>query len=200
MSTRIACIFHAVTCGTPKCSIGNKDSRFYSQLSNAFLAFLALVDFPFEFRCWMWGNCSAIVTYDACVKMANNFMTKRLAESSRKATAIDQDLMTCCLKLSLVSSVFFFVRVQFVLGAMEAKGVSPCWSAPANRRSETVQKTARAVVERPSREFKDNERDNLVTALNQQQEGGGVSLVDGMSMNQLKEMYKTVFGPRGSSG
>ncbi|CAN0131677.1 unnamed protein product, partial [Pylaiella littoralis] len=119
----------------------------------------------------MWGNCSAIVTYDACVKMANNFMTKRLAESSRKATAIDQDLMTCCLKLSLVSSVFFFVRVQFVLGAMEAKGVSPCWSALANRRSETVQKTARAVVERPSREFKDNERDNLVTALNQQQEG-----------------------------
>lgn len=147
----------------------------------------------------MWGNCPPIVTADACVKMANNFMTKSLAESSRKATAIDQDLMTWCLKLSLVSAVFFYERAQFVLGALEAKGVSPCWSAPANRRSETVQKTERAVLRRRSREFQAGEREKLVTALNEHQEGGGVSLVDGMQVNQLKELHKTVFGTRGSS-
>lgn len=132
-----------------------------------------------------------------CVKMASNFMTQSLAESSRPATAIDQGLMASCLKLSLVSSVFF-ERVQFVLGALEAKGVSPCWSAPANRRSETVHKTERGVLSKKSWEFQAGEREKLVAAFNEQ-ENLSVSLVDEMQMNHLKELHKTVFGTSGSS-
>lgn len=38
--------------GVSKRSLG-KDSRLCDQLKNAFFGFLALIDFPFEFRCWM---------------------------------------------------------------------------------------------------------------------------------------------------
>eukprot|EP00752_Nemacystus_decipiens_P015187 g13523.t1 len=51
-------------------SITETDSRFLSTLSNVFLGFLAVIDFPFEFRCFQWGSHSEILTADACVKMS----------------------------------------------------------------------------------------------------------------------------------
>lgn len=180
--------------GVLKHSIGDKSSRFYVQLSNAFLGFLALVDFPFEFRCWMWGNYPPIVTADACVKIANNFMTKNLADASRPATSIDCDMKTLCLKLSMVSGVFFVQRVQFILGALEATGSSPAWLSPANRRSERVPKTERSVAKKRSREFQPGERGKLVAALVANGAGGGINQVEHMNMDALKSLHKGVFG------
>ena len=37
-----------------KHSITDKDSRFFVTLTNVFLGFLAIIDFPFEFRCFQW--------------------------------------------------------------------------------------------------------------------------------------------------
>ncbi|CAB1098302.1 unnamed protein product [Ectocarpus sp. CCAP 1310/34] len=44
-------------------------------LNNIFLAFLALIDHTFEFRCWMWVKFPPILTFDACMKIACNFVT-----------------------------------------------------------------------------------------------------------------------------
>eukprot|EP00903_Cladosiphon_okamuranus_P021995 g20222.t1 len=177
-------------------SIIDKSSRFFVQLTNAFMAVLALTDFAFEFRCFQWGSHPDILTADGCVKMQVNQMTPKLAAASRPETMVDFDKSMVLTKLSLVSPVFFGERVQFVLGDLEAKGRTPTWVSPANRFFERGIKTSRAVVE-TTFTFKDGERAKLVDALNAKGEGG-ISLVDDMSMADLKQVHIQVFD--GSSG
>lgn len=177
-------------------SIIDKNSRFFVQLTNAFLAFLALTDFAFEFRCFQWGSHPDIVTADGCVKMQVNQMTPRLAAASRPETTLNFDMSMVLVKLSLVSPVFFGERVQFVLGELEAVGRTPAWVSPANRFFERGVKTERAVVE-TTFTFKDGQRAKLMDALNAAGEGG-ISQVDAMTMEELKQVHIQVFD--GNSG
>lgn len=117
-------------------------------LKNIFLAFLALVDFTFEFRCWLWGKYPQIITFDGCMKVACNFVTKEQVAASRPAQTIDTDHLTILLKLSLLSPICFGgVRVQFVVGAGESVGSSPAWVSPELRVSERFHKSQRGVLE-----------------------------------------------------
>lgn len=178
-----------------KRSITDKDSGLFGRLTNVFLGFLAVIDFSFEFRCWQWGSYSEVLSSDACVKMSVNQMTKALADKSRPETTLNFDMSMLCLKLSLVSSVFFNERVQFVLGDLEAVGRIPAWVSPANRRAERGIKTDRAVAP-PPYTFVPPNRANLVNALNNKGDGG-INLVNNMSLEELKQMHKSVFGNLG---
>lgn len=51
-------------------------TNLFYMLTNIFLSFLVLVDFTFEFRCWLWGKFPQIVTFDGCMKVACNFVSK----------------------------------------------------------------------------------------------------------------------------
>lgn len=177
-------------------SVIDKNSRLFAQLTNVFLAFLALTDFHFEFRCFQWGSHPAIVTVDECIKLQVNQMTPRLAAASRPETTLDFDMSMVLNKLSLISPVFFGERVQFVMGELEAVGRTPAWVSPANRFYERGVKTSRAVVE-TTFTFKDGQRAKLMDALNAIGEGG-ISQVDAMSMGALKQMHIQVFD--GASG
>lgn len=179
-----------------KRSITDKNSRFFVQLTNAFLGFLGLVDFPFEFRCFQWSSHSPIVTVDACVKMCVNSMTKALAAASRPESTLNFDMSMVCLKLCLVSTVFFSERVQFVLGDLEGVGRTPAWVSPENRLFERGIKTERAVVKSLKWKFEDGERAKLMKALNDG--AGGISQVDGMGAEELKDLHLNIFGTRGS--
>lgn len=50
------------------------------------LSFLALVDFTFEVRCWLWGKFPQIITFDGCMKVACNFVSKDQMAASRDPT------------------------------------------------------------------------------------------------------------------
>ena len=164
-------------------------------LKNAFLSFLALIDFPFEFRCLMLGKYPQIVTADACVKLATNFVSKAQTVSSRPAKAIDTDSLMYSLKLSLVSPALFGgVNVLFVMGALEADGSSPVWTAPGNRLSETFLRSQRGSLQGESRRFTDGECAKLTEAL--AEKGGGIGAVDSMQMEELKELHKKVLASR----
>lgn len=143
----------------------------------------------------MWGSYPPIVTADSCVKVDRNFLTRALAEASRPATSLDCDMKTVLLKFSIASPAIFGVRVQFVLGALEANGTSPAWLSPANRRSERVLKTERPVVRKRSRVFRQGDREKLVAKLNET--GGGISQVEAMPMEALKHLHRDVFGDTG---
>jgi len=162
-----------------KRSINDKDSRFFVTLTNVFLGFLAVIDFSFEFRCFQWGSHSEVFTADACVK-------------SRPETTLDFDMSMLCLKLSMVSPVFFTERVQFVLGDLEAVGRTPAWVSPDNRRAERGVKTDRAVAPKSVYTFVPPNRANLLGAL--EEKGGGIGLVDDMHADDLKKLHKVVFG------
>ena len=79
-----------------KHSITDKDSRFFVTLTNVFLGFLAVIDFPFEFRCFQWGSYSEVLTADACVKMSVNTMNTALANKSRPVSYTHLTLPTIC--------------------------------------------------------------------------------------------------------
>lgn len=175
-----------------KRSINDKDSRFFVTLTNVFLGFLAVIDFSFEFRCFQWGSHSEVFTADACVKMSVTAMTKWLANKSRPETTLDFDMSMLCLKLSMVSPVFFTERVQFVLGDLEAVGRTPAWVSPDNRRAERGVKTDRAVAPKSVYTFVPPNRANLLGAL--EEKGGGIGLVDDMHADDLKKLHKVVFG------
>lgn len=106
----------ATACAVLSRSISDKKSRFFVQLTNVFLAFLAVIDFGFEFVCWQWGALSPVMSGDACVKMCTNVLTPALAAALRPETTLDMHMSMLCLMLSLVSAVFFNERVEFVLG------------------------------------------------------------------------------------
>ena len=181
-----------------KHSITDKDSRFFVTLTNVFLGFLAVINFSFEFRCFQWGSHSEVFTVDACVKMSVNTLTKALANKTRPETTLDFDMSMLCLKLSLVSAVFFTERVQFVLGDLEAVGRTPAWVSPDNRRAERGIKTDRAVVPKSVYTFVPPNRADLLGA--SEEKGGGISLVDEMPAEDLKKLHKVVFGTLSPSG
>jgi len=181
-----------------KRSITDKDSRFYSTLSNVFLGFLAVIDFPFEFRCFQWGSHSEILTADACVKMCVNQMTIALANKSRAETTLHPDMSMMLLKCSLVSAVFFPHKVHFVLADLEAVGRTPAWVGPANRRADTMIKTERAVAPKSVYKFVPGNRATLLEAL--KEKGGGISLIDNMQLEALKDLHKDVFGTKSPNG
>lgn len=180
-----------------KRSVSDKNSRFFVQLTKAFLGFLALIDFAFEFRCFQWGSHPDVLTADACVKMSVNQMTTALATASRPETTLNYDMSMLCLKLSLVSAVFFGERVQFVLGDLEAVGRTPAWVSPRNRLFERGVKTSRALVQARNFKFEDGERTKLMNALNDRG-GGGIGQVDDMSMDDLKKLHTKVFDRSGA--
>jgi len=128
---------------------------------------------------------------DACVKMCTNVLTPALAARSGPETTLDFDMSMLCLKLSLVSAVFFNERVQFVLGDLEAVGRTPAWVSPANRRAERGIKTSRAVAPKKQYKFKDGTRAKLVEAL--KDKGGGIGRLDSMPKADLRELHKRVF-------
>ncbi|CAM9811164.1 unnamed protein product [Ectocarpus sp. 6 AP-2014] len=117
-------------------------------LNNIFLAFLALIDHTFEFRCWMWGEFPPILTFDACMKIACNFVTLGQVIASRPEQDINTDLVMNLLQLSMVSPAWFGgTRVQFVVGAGETVGNAPAWVSPDIRLSEIFHKTQRGVLQ-----------------------------------------------------
>lgn len=117
-------------------------------LNNIFLAFLALIDHTFEFRCWMWGKFPPILTFDACMKIACNFVTLGQVIASRPEQDINTDLVMNLLQLSMVSPAWFGgTRVQFVVGAGETVGNAPAWVSPDIRLSEIFHKTQRGVLQ-----------------------------------------------------
>ena len=181
-----------------KHSITDKDSRFFVTLTNVFLGFLAIIDFPFEFRCFQWGSYSEVLTADACVKMSVNTMNTALANKSRPETTLDFDMSMLCLKLSILSPVFFTNRVQFVLGELEAVGRTPAWVSPENRRAERGKKTDRALAPRSAYTFEPPQRSNLLGAL--KEKGGGITLVNEMQVEDLKKLHKVVFGKVTTNG
>ena len=170
-----------------KCSITEKDSRFFVTLTSVFLGFLAVIDFSFE-----------ILTADGCVKMAVNQMTVALANKSRPETTLHYDMSMLCLKLSLVSAAFFPGKVHFVLGELEAAGRTPAWVSPANRRADRGIKTDRAVAQKSVYKFVPPNRATLLGALSNK--GGGISLVDNMQLEDLKQLHKVVFGSLSANG
>lgn len=85
-------------------------------------------------------NYTSIVTADACVNMACNFLTKALAESSKPATSLDYDMNTLVLKFSRASPAIYGVRVEFVSEPLEAIASSSAWLSPADRRSKRCPK------------------------------------------------------------
>lgn len=178
------------------CSISDQNSRFFGQLTNAFLGFLALIDFALEFRCFQWGFHPDVLTADACVKMSVNQMTKALTDKSRGKLTQNFDMSTMLLKLSLVSTVFFGERVQFVKGDLQAVGRTPAWVSPCNRRSEQGIKTERAVAKKSEWQFKNEDHTKLVDELNKT--GGGISQVDAMTLADFQRLHKAIFGTKGS--
>ena len=80
-------------------------SGLYNSLKDAYLAFEALTDHPFEYRCWLWGKYPQIVTYDGCMKLSTNYVTREQAEASRLQMSIDVDLITVLLELSILLSL-----------------------------------------------------------------------------------------------
>lgn len=160
---------------------------------NAFLAFLALVDFPLEFRCWMWGKFPQIVTCDAIMKLATNYATKTQIAKSRPAGTSDMDKGVILDKLCAVSPIHFKgVRVRFVVGTAEATGHCPMWVSPGNRRSELfhVSKRGKEENETPV-DFTSEQADKFEGWLKEQT--NGMDAVDGLGYVQLQELYRVVF-------
>lgn len=124
--------------------------------------------------------------------MSVNQMTRALADASRSETTLNFDMSMLCLKLSLVSEVFFNERVQFSLGSMEANGETPALVSPFNRFAERGVKTERALAPTPKYNFKEGERDKLLEKL--EENGGGIGQVDDMQYAPLAQLHNNVFG------
>lgn len=173
----------------------SEGTHLMNSLKNAFLNFLAVTDFAFEYRCWIWGKFPEIVTFDGCMKVSTNFVTKRQLMASRPEQLIDVDLVVILLKLSLVSPIHFGQRVQFVVGAGETVGSSPAWMGPGNRLSERFLKTQRGSLQNESDSFKDGNGAALSEWLGER----GIDYVDGMQMRELRDLHKLCYSGGGSS-
>lgn len=161
-------------------------------LKNAFLGFLALVDFPLEFRCWMWGIFPQIVTCDAIMKLSTNYATKIQLVKSRPARTNDMDKGVILEKMTLLSPIAFGISVRFVVGAGEANGQSPMWLSPGNRRSELfhLSKRGKEEDEIPV-DFAVEQAGKFEEWLSVQQ--NGMDAVDGSTLLELKALYRNVF-------
>ena len=159
-------------------------------LKNAFLAFLALIDFPMEFRCWQWGDFPDILTFDACMKVGTDFITSTHLEASRPERDIDTDLVSILLKLTLVSPIFFGgLRVAFVMVDGVNSGDSPTWIGPRSRVSEMFHKSARGKTAAED-VHKTGDGKALVKYL---EDKGGIGAVDKMDRNNLQALHRKCF-------
>lgn len=87
---------------------------------------------------------------------------------------------------------------SFRLGELEAAGRTPAWVSPANRRADRGIKTDRAVAQKSVYKFVPPNRATLLWALSNK--GGGISLVDNMQLEDLKQLHKVVFGSLSANG
>ena len=178
----------------------NPKSDLFNSLKDAYLAFEALTDHPFEYRCWLWGKYPQIVTYDACMKLSTNYVTREQAKASRPDLSIGVDLITVLLQLSILLPIFFGgVRVQFVVGAGETVGSSPAWVAPGNRLSKVFIKSPRDPAKGSPEEEIALEDGNGAAFL---EELGlkrvGIGDISSFTLTELKRVFKTCFA-EGSS-
>ena len=166
-----------------------------NDLKNAYLAFEALTDHSFEYRCWLWGNDPQIVTYDACMKLSTNFVTRQQTDASRASMEIDVDLITLFIQLSILSHIVFKgVRMQFVVGAGETIGSSPAWIAPGNRLSEFFRKSARG-LQQGSTPSEIRAQDGNGTALVEhlQDKSQGIGVLGRYSLCHLNGLFRKCF-------
>lgn len=168
-------------------------------LKNAFLSFLAVTDFFFEYRCWISGKFPEIVTFDACMKLGSNddASTKQLM-TSRAEQAIDNDLAMLLLKLSLVSPIFFGgKRVQFLVGAGETGGAAPTWMGPGNRLSERFHKSRRGASQGECGSHEEGDGKALGDWLKAR--GKSIGDVNSVSVSELSDLHGLCFPGEGSS-
>ncbi|CAN0443953.1 unnamed protein product [Pylaiella littoralis] len=159
---------------------------------NAFLAFLAVVDFPLELRCWLWGIFPQIVSGDAIMKLSTNFATKIQIAKSRSSRTIDMDRGVILEKMTLLSPIAFGYSVRFVIGAGEAGGHSPMWLSPGNRRSELFHLSKRGKEENETPDnFTDEQAEKFEGWLNGKK--SGMDAVDRLTYLQLQELYRLIF-------
>ena len=186
---------HIIVVGLPPASSSENNTNLLNLLKNIYLAFEALIDHQFAYPCWLWGKYPQIVTYDACMKLSSNFVTRSQLEASRPEQKIDVDLISVLLQLSILSPFFFVgARVQFVVGAGETAGSSPAWVGPGNRMSGIFNKSQRGSTLRAiSKGVPEQEGngDALLEELRLKEKGIGD--IGGFKLNNLKELFKMCF-------
>ncbi|CAB1108758.1 unnamed protein product [Ectocarpus sp. CCAP 1310/34] len=165
---------------------------------NIFLAFLALIYHTFEFRCWMWGKFPPILTFDACMKIACNFVTLGQVIASRPEQDINTVLIMNLLQLSMVSPAWFGgTRVQFVVGAGETVGNAPAWVSPDILLSEIFHKTQRGVLQGSNNTAFVEQGNGAL--LMERLEGKAIGDLSGMDVGTLKGHMKACWPDGGVS-
>ena len=165
-------------------------------LKNVYLAFEALTDHPFEYRCWFWGNHPEVVTYDAGMKLSTTFITQQQAEASRDDMDIDDvDPMMILLQPSILSPIFFEgVRVQFVVGAGETVGSSPAWTSPGHRLSEVFHESTRCAGKGSSpNEIRLEDGNGAALVEHRQDKSRGIGDLGWYTLGDLKTLFRKCF-------
>lgn len=80
----------------------------------AYLAFEALTDHPYEFSSEVHGFFPFLASCDGCNKLATNNMTLEKFLAQRGKQVIDMDLSACWVTLSMLSPMLFSKRLQTV--------------------------------------------------------------------------------------
>lgn len=150
-------------------------------LLEAYLAFEALTDHPYEFSSIAAGYFPLITSCDGCNKLATNNMTLERFLAQREEQVIDMDLTACWLTLSMLSPMVFSKRLQFVY-------TTPMTFCRNNRKSNIFVLAARGAVGRNQ-----NLEGLDYNALLDWAKELGQSVADalnGATMDRLKALYK----------
>lgn len=147
-----------------------------------------MTDHPCDYRSFMDDHYPGLQTCDGCNKLATDNVSAALLLHAREEMVIDMDLGVQQLKLSMMSSVMFGRRYQFVTKTSVN-------FSPYNRKSDIFHLGASGVTT-PAGSVESGDGEALVNYL--RDSGEGAAILDDMMKDDLDRLYVRYF--RGKAG
>lgn len=158
-------------------------------LGDGYLAYEALTDYPYGFSSVIHGFFPLVTSCDGRTKLATNNLTLEKFLAQREKQVIDIDLGAAWLALSMLSSMLFSKRLQFVYN-------TPLMFCRENRQSNMFTLDARGPV--PEDGDVENGNGFELAAFVGSTGRGLVAVLSDMTLADLKMLYRRCFG--GDSG
>ena len=157
------------------------DHNFHAQVKEAYYAFEALGEHPFDFTSYEHGYFPEIFTIDGCAKVATDNVSTAQFEVARVDKVVDGDLDHQLAKISMISKMQFKSRLRFISEAL------PTFS-PHNRISNLMHRGRRGKMP-PRSSPEDGDVNQLLLAL----DGSGIEALSGKAIADLKYIFRLCF-------
>ena len=104
-----------------------KSHNFQAQVVEAYYAFEALGEHPYDFTSYEYGYFPEVFSIDGCAKVATDNVSTAQFEVARVERHVDGDLDHQLAKLSMISKMVFRSRLRFIFEALPTFSPSqPC--------------------------------------------------------------------------